>query len=275
MIAVEARGRLGNQMFQFAFALAASQRLGTDFVMAEDLLRRWFRLEERSGFGQRVARSVRFRIARRIAPLQPVTVSNDSGAEPEEVLATLIDHADYNGFFQSERYFIDVSDRVRTAFAPHPRQERVFRSKYASLLRVPYVCCHVRRGDYLSFRGGVALPVSYYRSALSELREGSDTPVVFIGDDLQSFASEFRGRNVAFEQNCEIVDLQLLAHASAVVASNSSFAWWGAWLNAGEGVRVVAPRYWLGFREESEWPLHVIPSRWIQLPVLHERSADG
>jgi len=267
LIAVEARGRLGNQMFQFAFGLAASRRLGTDFVMAEDVLRTWFELDGRSRLMPRIARAVRYRVSRRVAPFAPVTIPSDGEIEPEDVLRGLVDRADYNGFFQSERYFSDVRDGVRAAFAPCSRHRRDFRSRYATLLGRPYICCHIRRGDYVSYRGGVALPVSYYRDALMELGREPDVPVVFVGDDLSVVSRDMPGPNIMFERNSEIVDLLLLSHASAVVASNSSFAWWGAWMNTVDDVRVVAPRYWLGLHEQTEWPRHVIPERWIQLPV--------
>jgi hypothetical protein len=114
------------------------------------------------------------------------------------------------------------------------------------------------------------LPVGYYRDALELVRPSAETPVVFVGDDLSVVRRHLAGPSVHFEENEEILDLLLLTHASAVVASNSSFAWWGAWLNSSSGLRIVAPRYWLGLREGREWPPNVLPERWTKLPVALE-----
>jgi hypothetical protein len=270
MIAVEVRGRLGNQMFQFAFGLAASRRLGTDFVIADDLLRRWFELSPHGGVAKRATRMIRYRLNCRFAPYAPVTIPNESDEDPETVMQNLVDHSDYNGFYQSERFFVSAADEVRRSFRPHARYERRFRSQYGALLEEPYVCCHVRRGDYISFRGGVELPTSYYSDALTLVRPSPEMRVVYVGDDLSVARRRLAGPNVLFERNDEIIDLLLLTHASAVVTSNSSFGWWGAWLNRMSSPRVVAPRYWLGLREGREWPQYVLPERWTQLPVALE-----
>src|SRR4051794_10857980 len=114
MIAVEARGRLGNHMFQFAFGLAAASRLGTDFVFEETELRRHFVLGPHDGLVGRARRSATFRLARALAryPVSGV----DGLAEPATVLARLTDRTTYTGFFQSEGYFSDIRARVLRAF---------------------------------------------------------------------------------------------------------------------------------------------------------------
>ncbi len=255
VIAVEAAGRLGNQMFQYAFGLAAARRLGTEFAFDESTLDRLFVL----GFHH---------VDGEVRELPSVSVWNESYDEPEEVLAALEDERRYKGFFQSERFFSDANDDVRTAFRLLPEHQQAFRDRYGDLLVEGYVCCHVRRTDYESFAGGAALPISYYESGLRRLGVTDDTPVVFIGDDLAEARGSFGARPaVRFEQNAEAVDLQLLVNAEAIVVSNSTFGWWGAWLNDRAAGRVVAPRHWLGFRSGWEYPPHVVPSRWTEVPV--------
>ncbi len=92
MIAVERRDRLGNQMFQFAFGLAASRRLWTGFVMADDLLRAYFSLGSHTRVMGRGLRALRYRVRRRFAPYLSVSVGNDDYDDPERVLDTLTDH---------------------------------------------------------------------------------------------------------------------------------------------------------------------------------------
>ncbi len=268
-------------MFQYAFGIAAARRLGTDFVLADDLLRpaddllrSLFVLGRQSGAAE--------------VPQYPIVkIDNEDYDEPEDVLAQLEDNMQYSGFFQSERFFADLAAEVRAAFRLRPEHEEAFRARYADLLERPYVCCHVRGTDYATFAGGVVLPVSYYRKSLARLPPAPGTPIVFVGDNLDEVRSAFGSLDGArFEQNEEIVDLQLLMHADTAVVSNSTFAWWGAWLNARPEKLVLAPRHWVGFNHRTGWhrqagaaatarrtirgwefPRRVIPAGWIQVPV--------
>lgn len=267
MIAVDCRGRLGNHLFQYAFGMAASRRLRTSFVMADERLRELFTLGPYRRPLGRLRRSLVYRVDARVRPYPVVKLDNSELRSPTDMMATVRDHALYTGFFQSEWFFDDVRDSVRAAFTPRPRHVAAFEARYGSLLEQPYVCCHVRRTDYLTWLDGIALPVSYYADALRELQLSPQTPIVFVGDDLSELHRAFGFMpEVRFEHNAEIVDLQLIMRADAVVSSNSSFSWWGAWLGR-EGRPVIAPRHWLGFKEGAEYPPSVVPDSWTQLSV--------
>jgi hypothetical protein len=263
VISIEARGRLGNHLFQFAFGLAAATRLGTTFAMNDELLRPAFRLGPWGSPIRRAKRAARYRITKKRAPLRVVKVDYDD--DPNMVLQSLADNVHYAGFFQSLEYFADVQLGVRAAFEPRARHVERFREAYGTLASSPYVCCHVRGTDYEP--AGWVLPTSYYRECLrlADVQEG--TPIAFVGDDLEEVEREFAGEpGVRFERNDEIVDLQLLINAAVVVTSNSSFGWWGSWLGA-PGRVVYAPKYWLGFKNGAENPRAVVPPEWRQVSV--------
>jgi Glycosyl transferase family 11 len=266
MISVEARGRLGNHLFQFAFGIAASERLGTDFAVNDELLRANFTLEPWGGWWRRRVRGARYRASRRVAPFPVVKVDPAARDEPGEVLARLRDRTHYVGFFQSELYFADAASAVRRAFRPLPAHERSFAKRYGRLVRRGYVCCHVRQTDYREWPGGLALPASYYRDCLELLSPPADTPIVVVGDDPEWLASELGSDRLQVERNDEVIDLLLLANAQQSVLSNSSFAWWGGWLSRSD-TRILAPRHWFGFKAGREEPHRVVPDRWEQVPV--------
>jgi hypothetical protein len=255
VIEVDCQGRLGNQMFQYAFGLAAARLLGTHAAIEDAELRRIFVLAEPTELA-------------RERPVRVVTIPNDAYHDPQEVLERLTDDTRYVGFFQSERFFAPVADAVRAAFRVRPEHEQAFRRLYSDLAAGDYVCCHMRRTDYRTFAGGAALPMSYYESALSRIDLPTTLPLVFIGDDLEEARAEFGNlRPARFEHNDETIDLQLLINARAIVVSNSTFGWWGAWLNERAQDQVFAPRHWLGFNFGWEYPPCVIPGNWKQVPV--------
>jgi hypothetical protein len=124
---------------------------------------------------------------------------------------------------------------------------------------------HMRRGDYF-VSGTLALPTTYFTDALATLPE--ELPVIVVTDDPRFVRNELRDRpDIRVEHNAEIIDLLLLMNAHAVVASNSSFSWWGAWLNRNPDAPVLVPEHWFGFATGVEDPYDVIPARWIQVPV--------
>jgi hypothetical protein len=263
MLAVDRRGRLGNHLFQWAFAVSASRRLGTRFTMEHDSLSPLFELD---GY-TRLPRNVRRKLwlaRERLQPRPVREVTNED--DPASVLVGLRDGVRYTGFFQSADYFAAHTDAVLRAFAVRPEHRRRFEQRHQDLADRDYACVHVRRGDYLTWRAGVALPWSYIRRCLGLIDHGA--PVVFISDDIAAVKAWFGSYpNARFETDDLIVDLQLMIHAKACVVSNSSFAWWGAWLNRTPDKRILAPRYWLGFRERREWPRRVIPGDWEQVEV--------
>ena len=114
---------------------------------------------------------------------------------------------------------------------------------------------HVRRGDYLGYSEAYPmnplLPAAYYHDALATvLRSVPEPHVFFLGDDPVWCAHEFPDlKHATISRGSEAEDLALMALCAGGVISNSSFAWWGAYL-CGKTAPVVAPRYWLGWRSK-------------------------
>jgi hypothetical protein len=265
MISVDTRGRMGNQMFQLAFAHVVARRLGTSFVLGPGPLWESFDIGPWGRRAVRLRRKLEFRLRYGADPKDKVMV--DDHADPAQVLAELRDGVAYGGYFQSERYFEGYEAEVRSLFRVRAEFEAAFAAKYGDLGR--YVCVHMRRGDFFEWgEGGRALPTSYFFDALAAAGDLDGREVIVISDDLELAKAEMAGLDGArFESNSAMVDLLLLMNADVVVASNSSYSWWGAWLNRRPGARVLAPRHWVGFPERSDRPRDVIASGWETVPV--------
>jgi hypothetical protein len=273
MIRVRTAGRMGNQMFQLAFAHATSRRLGTEFALGRGPrsthatlgppLWRFFELGPWARPTLRWRRRMAFRLQHGFRAELVLIEQHDN---PINSLGRLRDGVEYGGFFQSECWFEEYAEEIRRLFMVRGEYREEFLQRYPT--RRPYICMHVRRSDYLDMPGGWALPTSYFRDALDSLSDRDRYELIVVSDDPVAVCRELSDEpSMRCSQNSPIVDLQLLINADVVVTSNSSFSWWGAWLNQQPGARVIAPEHWLGFASGAEEPVGVIPERWTSLRV--------
>jgi hypothetical protein len=116
------------------------------------------------------------------------------------------------------------------------------------------VSLHLRRGDYGPFFGAhMLLPIAYYQHAISHILNADRQSTFFVFSDDVAFARDWlRGdpRFIVVDHNNEAAaheDLRLMALCRHHIIANSTFSWWGAWLNPRRDKRVIAPARWLGF----------------------------
>jgi len=135
------------------------------------------------------------------------------------------------------------------------------------------VSLHVRRGDYtLAAEGNIALPLDYYRRAIEFIRERfEDTTFFIFSDDIEFARRNLPAgmRQIFVEGNDDLSsheDLRLMAACQHHVIANSSFSWWGAWLNPSPEKVVVAPRHW-HLSPDSDYP-DLLPPTWHALDSL-------
>jgi hypothetical protein len=146
-----------------------------------------------------------------------------------------------DGYFQSERYFKDAEIQIRELFEIPDELNEYIKTKYGDLSE--YVSLHVRRGDYVIFKDVYELcSMEYYKKALELF---PDKKVLVISDDINWCKNNFKLNNVIFVENeKEVVDLYIMSKCEHNIISNSTFAWWGAWLNGNQNKKVVYPSKW-------------------------------
>jgi hypothetical protein len=173
------------------------------------------------------------------------------------------------GYWQSERYFADIADRLRHELQPiHPPPNEVS-GLLDQIAKENSVSLHVRRGDYISCSRAAAhffvCDLAYYERAVAMVAERVLNPVFFVfSDDPAWVAKELRidfpmvlaSRPQSWP---DYEDLRLMSHCMHHIIANSSFSWWGAWLNPNSNKIVVAPSRW--FRVEKNTK-DLIPPGW-------------
>ncbi len=176
------------------------------------------------------------------------------------------------GNWQSDKYFKDIDHLIREDFifaSPLSAQNTCLANEIGSLNSVSI---HIRRGDYISNSKTLAThgvcPLSYYEAAISRICAAIRDPHFYIFSDDMDWAEEnlkinFPCKYVGHNHGTEsYIDMQLMSLCKHNIIANSSFSWWGAWLNCNPHKVVIAPRRW--FVNEPTIHDH-IPEQWILL----------
>jgi hypothetical protein len=135
------------------------------------------------------------------------------------------------------------------------------------------VSLHVRRGDYtLAAEGRIALPMEYYDHAISVFKERLVDPTFFVFSDDISFAENNLPRDIKAvfvkhnDARAAHEDLRLMSACRHHIIANSTFSWWGAWLNPLSNKLVIAPKHWY-LTADSYYP-NLLPSAWMLVDVV-------
>ena len=170
-----------------------------------------------------------------------------------------------NGYWQNELYFSNIRELLLQELSPISSLNDVGYSCLESIKKTNSVSLHVRRGDYLNLKNIGVLDVDYYKQAVAYIRKNVEKPTFYIfSDDL-----DWCKKSLGFLDVCiyvdrtetEIDDLKLMSCCQHNIIANSSFSWWGAWLNKNPKKTVIAPKSWLLNDPDSS---NVILSDWIK-----------
>lgn len=172
------------------------------------------------------------------------------------------------GYFQSEKYFKKYRKEILELFEPTTQINNYIHYKYGHLFEKDTIGLHVRRGDYLQYQDHHPIcNIFYYNKALFEIcgdvRCHPHNILVF-SDDPEWCRNNFKSDNFTIiEEESDIIDLYLMSKCQHQVIANSSFSWWGTWLNQNPDKKVVAPKHWFGNAYSHINTKDLIPKEWI------------
>ncbi len=273
MTGIKLRGRMGNQMFQFAFGYVHAKKKATNFFISggsSKWLLDYFLL---NGYSFNPFSNIINRIFYRLSHFKS-KILIQFGHENVVDIVKESEHCDMlDGYFQSELFFPGYEKHIQKLFELKPKYKTAFEKKYKDVFRdTKVIAVHIRRTDYLTwvrdnFSTSPALPFSYVEGFLGKF-DLATYKVIFVSDDIHAVKEHFGGHsNFHFESNDSIIDFQILLNADVLCLSNSSFSWWGAYLNTKTNKQVFAPEYWLGSKTIGEYPVGVICKDWQRLKI--------
>jgi hypothetical protein len=170
-----------------------------------------------------------------------------------------------DGFFQSEKFFKHNRQHILEMFETPSFIKEIIDGKYPFIKNKRTSSLHIRRGDYVKHEQFHPLQsLEYYNNAIQILKEKTDLFVVF-SDDIPWCKENLNIDNIVYIENeKDYIELYLMSMCDNNVIANSSFSWWGAWLNKNENKIVIGPKKWFGPQIKSD-PKDIIPDNWIKL----------
>jgi hypothetical protein len=285
MIYARLLGGLGNQLFQYATARALSLRLGVGLALDRRYLQRE---PAHTAFALH-----HFAIAADIDParLPPhrdralahalwragvgkPRFLRERGLGVNSRVLTAGDGTYLHGYFQSQDYFSDVLEHIRAELriiTPPSAENQDWLDRIAG--DEAAVSVHLRRGDYVDVKKGNAThgtcDEGYYRAALAAITDRKAIqPRAYVFSDDPDWARahlDLGVETVVLGHNGPMQhyeDLRLMAACRHHVIANSTFSWWGAWLNPSATKTVVAPERW--FTTDKLVNPDIVPSDWIR-----------
>ena len=175
-----------------------------------------------------------------------------------------------HAYLQDERFFADKADLIKKMFRfSRPLAPELTPLKN-EIITGNSVAVHIRRGDYLEKPHLYPiLPLSYYEAGADYIRKKTHSPVhlYIFSDDTDWVEKNFKSKHpfTIVRGNSGVTDLHLMTLCHHDIIANSTFSWWGAYLNKNPDKIVIAPDVWN--LEDTWWGDEVILKDWIVLPA--------
>jgi hypothetical protein len=254
MIYVDICGGLGNQMFQYAAGLALAQSHNTELALilsnSRDYLHPYslpsFKLRDYKGEFE-----------------TPKNRLQDIGLMYNDKFFNIKDGERIYGYFQNENYFKHIKNSIYEDF-------RLDLDVKRSLIMPSQHCCslHVRRGDYLSpvnIKRHGCLSLEYYKKAIEIVNSKTNIKSFLVfSNDVKWCKENFNFGNYTFtfaENKPDYVEVIQMSMCDAHIIANSTFSWWGAWLNKNKNAVVICPGKWYADGAKTD----IVPERWIKI----------
>lgn len=266
MLKIRINGGLGNQLFQYATAFALAKNNKTEMVVdiSEAVnysvhplrlteLNCSARFDDKSSLQDKILlhpRLIRF------ASMFFKQYYIESSLKHDSALQEIANNKLLIGYFQCEKYFKSYRDELLKEFLPKKDFSNYQRSLAEKIKSVNSLSIHIRRGDYIINPDANAIhgvcDKEYFDRAIKYLVEqkfiSNKTNIFLFSDDIEWCKTHlnfpYSTVYVEGDAHCPELDMWLMSYCNHNIISNSTFSWWGAWLNKNSDKVVVAPQKW-------------------------------
>ena len=289
MVIIEITGGLGNQMFQYAFGRTIATLNNTELLLdtthfEKNQLRKFelfnFQVNARIANSNEIAiarmESSKYDILKRkvktlISPYYRRAIINQGVFEFDPNYLKIKSPVYVTGYWQSARYFSPVDQLIKTELNYNQPLSDAAQNYYSKMQVDTPISMHIRRGDYINnqttnLAHGLCSK-EYYLQAIHRMRKTCPNALFFVFSDdilwaIENFSDFDR---IVFVDGLSnpIEELKLMSKCTHNIIANSSFSWWGAYLNPNTQKQVIAPYRWFFNRKDNT--SDVIPPEWIKI----------
>ena len=286
MIIVQITGGLGNQMFQYAYAKALEQR-GYRVKLDKSELETYkihggYQLDKYNiGLECVTEREVKayfttqfpFKLLDKLG-LRTSNLIKEKSLLFDINLLNVKDDSYLSGYFQCERYFTNIRNLLLKEFCIKGELSFYTREIQDNIIKTTESCSiHIRRGDFISNKSNIihgACSLGYYQDSISYLQDNFKGLNYFVfSDDITWVKENIQLENITYiesqERRSPHEDLFLMSLCDHNIIANSTFSWWGAWLNQNDNKIVLAPRRWFANDILQMQSQNIVPEKWIRL----------
>lgn len=294
MIIIKISGGIGNQFFQYAFAKALEFRRGIEVkidrshfdMQNKNITKRIFLLDNfklslkiakredfkkigvpfppENGFWGKIKKAI-FKVEEYFRPDGNKKIIEDTTFGFDDSIFKIRDNSYVSGIWPSPRYFKSIEDIVFKDIMLKNHLSKNAEFFLGKIQEYNSVSIHIRRGDYLKYPNKFGLcSLEYYEKAVEKIKQSVISPVFFVFSDDINYAKENLkiGHNVFYVSGLDVEDyeeLVLMSKCKHNIMANSTFSWWGAWLNKNRNKIVIAPKM---LRKDDKNTSDFIPQEW-------------
>ena len=252
MIHCELHGRLGNNLFAIATGLSLSKKLNTNLTISKvtSAGHRGLIPVDLSIFDYKFNQTD-----------SPVLENKYNESHIHYAPINVQNNTTISGIFGSWKYFEDIKEELHNKyFTPSP-EIKLKLNKYT--ISSNALGISIRRGDFLMLQQNhCVLTPEYYQEVINNYFQNNIASIYIFSDDIEWCKTVF-GDSVYYVEDTVGVQLFLMTKIKHFIMSNSTFAWWGAYLNQNNGI-IVAPDPWLGPSYDHENTNDIYYPTWIK-----------
>lgn len=259
------RGGLGNVMFKLAASISLAIDNEVDYIFSNEFLRPVDRITTKGDpdyrrFYNNVLRNVKF--INKLPGHYFVHTEKQFNYKEipyEKGINLLLD-----GFFQSEKYFENNKQYIKDLFNPNQEITDKILTNLPDVYN--YASIHIRRGDYLQYPNHhPQQSIEYYKNAAEII--GIEKTYLIFSDDLDGIKDmfDFLPNKIFYTSGEDWLDMYTMSFCKDNIICNSTFSWWGAYLNPHEDKKVITTNNWFG-PVYGNWDISTLfPEDWIRL----------
>lgn len=290
MIITRISGGLGNQMFQYAVGKSIA-KANNDILKLDTLfypkqtLRKYeldiFNINENIASEQEIEylagkNNFFIKLKRKIGLMvqKPLSYYKEKRLSTfNEDIFNYHENIYLDGYWQNEKYFKNIRQDILNDFTMTGKISKEATSYLEQIRYNNSISIHIRRGDYLHRTEDESVhglcDINYYKQAIDYISKMVANSSFFIfSDDIKWCKENFdfmKNKIFIDDTKSAFDDLELMKNCKHNIVANSTFSWWGAWLNQNEDKIVIAPKRWFANEKMQNEAQDIVPQKWVRI----------